>query len=94
MSAIFPFDLSNFSCLPEPMTIDPQFSKETSKKDRNTSDDRKRNDRDNDSDTLAIDEGAERKKKKRKERRGREGAIDGALSSLSHPLCRGLTWMP
>ncbi|KAH9992517.1 P-loop containing nucleoside triphosphate hydrolase protein [Russula compacta] len=61
------------------MTIDPQSSKKPSKKHRNTSDDRKRKDRDNAvsyNDGLAIDEGAERKKKKRRERRVREGAID------------------
>jgi hypothetical protein len=65
------------------MTIDLQnTTQKKSKKDRKTSDDRKRKERPSDvsgNDDLVLDR-EERKRKRKEKRREKEGAIDGALS--------------
>ena len=74
------------------MTLELQSSKKKSKKDRKTSDDRKRKDRATDVSSqgdLAIDgeEQRERKRKRKEKKSEREGAIDGALSFLLTLQC-------
>lgn len=70
------------------MTLELQSSKKKSKKDRKTSDDRKRKDRATDVSSqgdLAIDGEQVRERKRKKSER--EGAIDGAFSLLLTLQC-------